>query len=136
MKRLLLFVAAAIVLTSMSFSQVKLPSTPVHEVVDEYFGTKVTDPYRWLEDTSNAEVVSWLKAQNDFTRQVLAAIPGRQKLLDRVTELDKSSTRVRLAQVWGGKIFYLKTDPSADNAKLYVREGANGKERLLVDTEP
>jgi prolyl oligopeptidase len=119
-----------------SFSQAKLPQTPVREVTEEYFGTKITDPYRWLEKTSDPEAAAWMKAQNDYTRSVLAGIPGRDKLLERVTVLDKASTRVRLAQDWGGKLFYLKTNPGADNSKLYVRDGVNANERLLVDPEP
>jgi prolyl oligopeptidase len=134
MRRFLPLLLLVSCVPSALFSQSKLPSTPVRNVVDEYFGTKITDPYRWLENGSDPEVVSWMKGQNDYTRQVLAGIPGRQKFLDRVSELDKGSTRVRLAQIWGGKLFYLKTDPGADNSKLYVREG--DKERLLVDTEP
>src|SRR6266700_210307 len=136
MRRLLAFLSFTLFVTGISFSQAKLPQTPVREVSEEYFGTKITDPYRWLEKTSDPEVASWMKAQNDYTRSVLAGIPGRDKLLERVTALDKASTRVRLAQVWGGKLFYLKTDPGADNSKLYVRDSVNAKERLLIDPEP
>ena len=70
---LLAFLCASI----PSFSQEALPATPVHEVTENYFGTKITDPYRWLEDTSSPAVVSWMKAQNDYTRAVLKRIPGR-----------------------------------------------------------
>jgi prolyl oligopeptidase len=61
------------------FAQSKLPNTPVREVTEEYFGVKVTDPYRWLENTKDAEVIAWMKAQNDYTRSVLAALPGRDQ---------------------------------------------------------
>ncbi len=136
MSRLLTSLVLVLSLAASAFSQAKLPQTPVREVTDEYFGTKITDPYRWLEKTSDPEVAAWMKAQNDYTRSVLAGIPGRDKLLERVTALDKASTRVRLAQVWGGKLFYLKTNPGADNSKLYVRDSVNANERLLVDPEP
>ena len=60
------------------------PDTPVREVVDDYFGTKVSDPYRWLENSRDPEVIAWLKAQNDYARAILASIPGRDQLLDRI----------------------------------------------------
>jgi prolyl oligopeptidase len=116
-------------------AQSKLPATPVHEVTDNYFGTKVTDPYRWLEKTSDPEVIQWMKDQNDYTRKVLQGIPGRDKLLDRIKALDNASSVVSALQVWGGHYFYFKTDPGSDNRKLYVRDTVSAPERLLVDPE-
>jgi prolyl oligopeptidase len=121
--------------SSAVFGQVKLPKTPVREVTEDYFGTKVTDPYRWLENTSDPEVVSWMKSQNDFTREQLAQIPGRDKLLDRIKSLDNAGAVVASLQVWGGHYFYLKTEPGSDNRKLYVRDTVAAPERLLVDPE-
>ena len=111
------------------------PPTPVRDVTDTYFGTTVVDPYRWLENTKDPEVAAWMKAQNDYTRSVLAVIPGREKFLERVRALHTSTTSVRGVQVWGGRIFYLKTEPGADNLKLYVRDTLQSKERILVDPE-
>ena len=116
-------------------AQVKLPKTPVREVTEDYFGTKVTDPYRWLEKTSDPEVVSWMKQQNDYTREMLARIPGREQLLERIKSLDNAGAVVASLQVWGGHYFYLKTEPGSDNRKLYVRDTLGSPERLLVDPE-
>jgi prolyl oligopeptidase len=127
--------AVAILLTGLAFSQVQLPKTAVREVTEDYFGTKVTDPYRWLENTSDPEVVAWMKAQNDYTREALARIPGRDKLLDRIKALDNAGPVVSGLQVWGGHYFYLKTEPGSDNRRLYVRDTVNAPERLLVDPE-
>jgi len=121
--------------SSAVFGQVKLPKTPVREVTEDYFGTKVTDPYRWLENTSDPEVVSWMKSQNDYTREQLAQIPGRDKLLDRIKSLDNAGAVVASLQVWGGHYFYLKTEPGSDNRKLYARDTVAATERLLVDPE-
>src|SRR5690349_21331215 len=100
MQRLLTaLLAMGLFVPALSSSQAKLPSTPVRAVTEEYFGANVTDPYRWLEKTSDPEVTSWMKAQNDYTREVLASIPGRAKFLERVSALDTASTRVRLAQI-------------------------------------
>jgi prolyl oligopeptidase len=116
-------------------AQTQPPKTPVREVTDDYFGTKVVDPYRWLESTSDPEVIAWMKAQNDYTRLVLARIPGRDQLLGRIKALDNAGAVVSSLQVWGGHFFYLKTDPGSDNRKLYVRDHVNAPERLLVDPE-
>src|ERR1700740_354301 len=89
----------ALLIPGLALSQSKLPKTPVREVTEDYFGTKVTDPYRWLENTSDPEVAAWLKAQNEVTREVLAKIPGRQRLLDRITSLDNAGATVSALQV-------------------------------------
>ena len=111
------------------------PPTDRHDVTETFFGQSVTDPYRWLENWHDANVAAWLKAQNDYTRAILAAIPGREKFLARVQALDTSTTSVRGLQVLGGKIFYLKIAAGADNSKLYVRDSAGSPERLLLDPE-
>ena len=120
---------------ALLIAQPQLPKTPVRDVTEEFFGTRVIDPYRWLENQSDAEVVAWMKAQNDYTRSVLARIPGRDQLLDRIKTLDNAGEVVSGLQVWGGKYFYYKTSPGSDNRKLYVREVQGGAERLLVDPE-
>jgi prolyl oligopeptidase len=109
------------------------PPTERQDVTEAFFGQSVTDHYRWLENWRDGKGADWLKAQDTYTRSALSAIPGREKFLARVKSLDTSSTRVRSAQVWGGKLFYLKADQGADNVKLYVKEG--NSERLLLDPE-
>jgi prolyl oligopeptidase len=118
-----------------AIAQQALPATPVHEVTDEYYGVKVTDPYRWLEDAGNPTVVAWMKGENDYTRSVLGRIPGRDKLLERVKQLDNAGDVVAGLQVWGGRYFYFKTEPGWDNRKLFVRDKGAAPERLLVDPE-
>ncbi len=136
MRRLTLACLAVALLTpSLAISQFNLPKTPVRDVTDDYFGTKVSDPYRWLENTSDPEVVSWMKAQNDYAREALSKIPGRQQLVDRIKSLDNAGEVVFSLQVWGGHYFYLKTEPGSDNRKLYVRDTVSAPERLLVDPE-
>jgi prolyl oligopeptidase len=122
-------------ISAVAFGQSKLPNTPRREVVENYFGTDVADPYRWLEKTSDPEVVQWMKAQNDFTRETLAKTPGRGSLLDRIKSLDNAGSIVYSLQVWGGHYFYLKADAGSDNRRLYVRDKMTAPERLLVDPE-
>jgi prolyl oligopeptidase len=111
------------------------PPAERQEVTETFFGQSVTDPYRWLENWHDVKIAQWLKAQDNYTRATLTSISGREKFLARVKALDMASTGVRSAQVWGGKTFYLKADAGADNVKLYVRDRADAKERLLVDPE-
>jgi prolyl oligopeptidase len=134
-RTVLIILSVPVFLTGLAFSQAHLPKTPLREVTEDYFGTKVTDPYRWLENTSDPEVVAWMKAQNDYTREALARIPGREKLLDRIKQLDNAGPVVSSLQVWGGHYFYLKAEPGSDNRRLYVRDMVNAPERLLVDPE-
>ena len=113
------------------------PVAPVRAASDAYFGTTVTDTYRYMEDLSSPEVRQWAKAQDDATRATLDAIPGRAKLLARIRELeasDASRTReIKLAA--GGRVFYEKRKADENQQKLYVRDGFAGAERLLVDPE-
>lgn len=111
------------------------PSTPVREVVDDYFGTKVSDPYRWLENSRDPKVIAWLKAQNDYARAILASIPGRDQLLDRINALDSGETLFSGLKICGQSYFYLLTEPGSESNKLYMRDRRTGLERLLVQPE-
>lgn len=111
------------------------PVASVHPVTDEYFGVKVVDPYRYMEDLQNPEVAAWFKGQNDYTRAVLASIPGRDPLLARIKALDEGAdariTDVR--RLPGDHYFYQKRLASEDVPKLYKRDGLASEEKLLVD---
>lgn len=119
------------------------PVAPVRVVVDEYYGTKVSDPYRYMERLDTPEVQQWFKRQDDYTRFILSQIPGRKALLARIKEFDQTgppriSSALRYA---GDRIYYEKRLPDEDVAKLYARIGLQGQDQLLVDpnrysTEP
>jgi prolyl oligopeptidase len=118
------------------------PAAPVRPVVDDYFGTKVADPYRYMENLDNPEVAHWMKAENDYTRRVLARIPGRDELLARIQQIDKSvPARVEgVIRLSTGRYFYLKMPSTESVFKLYMRDGASGQgtpgaEKLLVDPQ-
>ncbi|HTO77592.1 MAG TPA: prolyl oligopeptidase family serine peptidase [Thermoanaerobaculia bacterium] len=122
-------------LPAVVLAQTKPPAAPVRDVTDTYFGQSVVDPYRWMENTKDPEVVAWMKAQNDYTRAVLERIPGRSELLSRIQALDNAGVTVPQVQRGGEHFFYFKVEPGSDNRKLYVRDGLKGQERLLVDPE-
>src|SRR5450432_1920399 len=63
------------------------PETKKGAVVDDYHGTKVPDPYRWLEDANSAETQAWVEKQNEVTFGLLRAIPVREKIRERLTKI-------------------------------------------------
>ena len=98
--------AASALLLSVICCAAETAAPPVAEVkpvVDDYFGNKVTDPYRWFEDDKNPAFVKWLKGQADYTESVLANIPGREKLRARVQALSDSTTALPVVQVAAGR---------------------------------
>jgi len=113
------------------------PVAPIKNVVDDYFGTKVSDPYRYMEDFKNAEVQAWVKGQAEFAERTLHALPGRTALFARIAELDAGAPYVisSVTRHPSGDLFYLKQLAAENVAKIYVRSGSTGNERLLVDPE-
>lgn len=113
------------------------PLAPVRPVTDEYFGTKVTDPYRYMENLKDPEVAKWFKDQDTYTRAVLERIPGRASLLARIKELDQAAPYRAgdVQRLQDGKYFYQKQLATEDVSKLYMRQGLKGEEKLLVDPD-
>jgi prolyl oligopeptidase len=113
------------------------PVAPVRAVTEEYFGTTVVDPYRYMENLQDPEVQGWIKGQAEFAAKTLAGIPGRETLLARIRELDAGAPyRLHVVKRWpNGDLHYLKTLASENLEKLYFRDAKMGTERLLVDPE-
>ncbi len=109
------------------------PATRAEAVFDLHFGTTVADPYRWLENLQAAETRRWFQDQNAYTRATLDALPGRAALRARIDTLAAGEIHVDNAQFGGNRVFYLKRDADANQYRLYVRDGLDGPERLLVD---
>lgn len=139
MKRIALVVALLAVSTGASAQDAppKPPAAPVRPVTTEYFGVKVTDPYRYMENLKNPSVRRWIERQGSYSRAVLDKIPGRAKLLKEVRALDESEP-ARLSQVMqlpNGSLFYLKEWAKQNAYVLYRRDGFSGKESPLVDPQ-
>ncbi|MGA8086606.1 MAG: prolyl oligopeptidase family serine peptidase [Terracidiphilus sp.] len=133
-------------LTSISFfasnlyaqaaTAMKQPVAPVRPITDDYFGTKVVDNYRWMENLKDTEMQRWMKVQADYTRATLDALPGYPALLKRVDELNMSEpAQVSGVEIVGGRYYSLRTPKGAQSPKLYVRDGVKGDDRLLIDSE-
>ena len=108
------------------------PVARVAPVTDNYFGTVISDPYRWMETEPEPEFDAFLHAENDHARAVLAAIPGRDALERDIDRLTGSIPAVNDVTPVGGRVFFLRRDAGGQIARLYVRE-RDGSERILVD---
>lgn len=110
------------------------PQTRREDLVETQFGTPVADPYRWLENDVRKDpaVASWVAEQNQVTDAFLATIPGRDILKKRMTEL-YNYERVGYPVKKGNRYFYSRNTGLQNQSPLYVREGLNGPERLLID---
>jgi prolyl oligopeptidase len=109
------------------------PVARVDVVRDTYFGETLADPYRWMENDKDPEWLPFLKGQNDHARAVLDALPTRDSLLKRVEQLSGDTVATSRVQRAGGLIFFTQRPLGADNFKLFVRQGAAGHDRVLVD---
>ena len=102
------------------------------DTVDTYFGTKIADPYRWLEDDKSAETGDWVKAQNKVTFDYLATIPFRDKIKERLTKI-WNFAKCTAPFKKGKYYFYYKNSGVQNQSVLYVQEGLSGTPRLLLD---
>jgi len=129
-----LTISALVFLSNPSFSQETLPKPRKQPVTDTYFGTKVVDDYRWLEDLNNQEVKDWYKAQGAYTDQLLARIPGRDSLIATLVQYDKlQPARYGIVKRKAGRYFFRKTMPGENVGKLYYKDGETGPEVLVFD---
>ena len=111
------------------------PTARLDDVVDNYFGTKIADPYRWLEDQNSAETRAWIKAEDACTNAALDKLPGRSEIAKRLGELMKvDSINVPIER--GGRYFFAKRAANQDLSIIYVREGVDGRDQILVDPRP
>ena len=101
-------------------------------VVDDYFGTKVADPYRWLENDTSVETANWVKAQNEVTQDYLSHIPFRSALKDRLTEL-VNYERYGMPSKKHGRYIYSKNDGLQNQNVIYMQETLDGEPTVLLD---
>lgn len=121
-------------LPAEAYCQMKYPTTRRVDHVDDYHGTKVADPYRWLEQDvrESEDVAAWVQAQNKVTFAYLESIPERAGIEDRLTKL-WDYERYSAPYKKGGRYFFRKNDGLQDQAVLYVSDQLDGEPRVLVD---
>ena len=105
------------------------------DVVDEYYGQQIADPYRWMEDLEDSTVIDWLKAQKKMTEDVLNGNPGFAHILQSIKQHKQDGTPVisKVNITDQDDYFYLKRSPDEKTAKLYARKTFSGEEQLLYD---
>ncbi len=108
------------------------PETASTDVVDNYFGRKVADPYRWLEDTESKETAAWIKAQNEVTDQYLESIPARAKMRKRLERL-WNYERFGLPAKRGTTYFYTHNDGLQDQSIYYKTDSLDSPRSVLLD---
>ncbi|MEO7672670.1 MAG: prolyl oligopeptidase family serine peptidase [Pyrinomonadaceae bacterium] len=101
--------------------------------VDDFHGTKVSDPYRWMEDAPlNADTQAWIEAQNNLTNSYLATIPEREKIKARLTELWNYERFSSPSKV-GSKYIYSKNDGLQNQSVLYIADSISDRGRVFFD---
>jgi len=107
----------------------KAEKRPLEETLH---GVKIVDNYRWLEDGTSADTQKWVAEEMAYTRGVLDPLPGREAIHKRLTEL-LSIGSITQPEIGGKYYFYTRRDGMQNQPVLYVREGVDGKDRVLVD---
>ena len=110
----------------------KYPETRKTDVVDDYHGHKVADPYRWLEDTESDETAAWVKAQNEVTDEYLQSLPSRESMRERLERL-WNYERYGLPRKKGDRYFFSHNDGLQDQSVLYKSEQLDAKRVPLID---
>ncbi|MDY6946668.1 MAG: prolyl oligopeptidase family serine peptidase [Pseudomonadota bacterium] len=108
------------------------PASRRVEHVDTYHGTSVADPYRWLENPDSLETKRWIQAQNELAQPYLEAIPARERIKKRMTQL-WNYERYDIPIKRGNRYFYLRNDGLQNQSVLYVTERLDGAARVLLD---
>ena len=117
---------------SSSDTKINYPESKKVEQVDDYFGTKVADPYRWLEDETSPEVKAWVEDQNRVTFAYLDKIPYREKLKARLTQLF-NYPRISAPFRRGETYFFTKNDGLQNQSVFYIQKGMDGKSDVFLD---
>ena len=115
-------------------TRMKYPETKKIDHVDVHHGTKVPDPYRWLEDDvrQSKEVAAWVEAQNKVTIAFLESIPQREAIKKRLTDLwnyEKYGVPIKA----GGRYYYFKNDGLQNQSVMYAMETLTSEPRVLID---
>ncbi|AMV27953.1 Prolyl endopeptidase [Gemmata sp. SH-PL17] len=114
--------------------KLKYPDTKKGEVVDDYHGTKVADPYRWLEDDvrKSKDVAAWVEAENKVTTAFLESIPEREAIKKRITDL-WNYEKISAPSRHNGRYFFFKNNGLQNQNVLYVQDTLDGDAKMLMD---
>lgn len=132
MKAIITFAFLALLFPSVMAQTFIYPKAKKVDQLDDYHGTKVADPYRWLENPDADDTRAWVEAQNQLTFGFLEQIPQRAKLKERLTKLWNYEKYLPPFKE-GGRYFYYKNDGLQNQNVLYVTDTLEGAPRVLLD---
>ena len=131
-QKLLLLTMAAIAAQGFAQSPIAYPKTKTVNQVDEYFGVKVADPYRWLEDDNSAETAAWVEAENKVTQDYISKIPFRNALKEKMMKL-QNYEKMGIPFKHHGKYFFYKNNGLQNQSVLYEMDSLDGTPREVLD---
>ncbi|BEH00558.1 prolyl oligopeptidase family serine peptidase [Bacteroides sedimenti] len=134
MKKVTLLLACGMIAVNTYGQKGKIvyPITKKGNTVDIYFGEKVADPYRWLENDTTQETAAWVKAQNKVTTDYLSGIPFREKLKERLTNL-ANYEKIGAPFKKNGKYYFYKNNGLQNQSVLYVQNSLNDEPKVFLD---
>ncbi len=135
--RFLLTSLLACLLTALFFGitdarKFNYPPARIDNVVDDYFGTKVPDPYRWLEDPDSPETQAWVEAENKLTFGFIDSIPAREKIEARLTQL-WNYPRYSVPYKRGDRYFFSKNDGLQNQSVIYMQKSLESEPVVVID---
>ena len=117
---------------SMNAQKITYPKTMKDGTVDDYFGMKVADPYRWLENDTSAATTAWVEAENRVTNAFLQKIPQRAKLQKRLLEV-VNYEKISAPSEHHGKWYFSKNDGLQNQSVIYVMDQLGGTPKVFLD---
>ncbi|MGN0225048.1 MAG: prolyl oligopeptidase family protein [Prevotella sp.] len=131
MRKTIITMSVAI-MSLVSQAQTSYPTPQKVDVEDDYFGTKVPDPYRWMEDDTCQQVREWVEQENKVTRDYLDKIPFRKRLYNRLKEL-ANYEKIGAPFKKNGKYYYYRNNGLQNQSVLYVSDNAEDDGRVFLD---
>jgi prolyl oligopeptidase len=132
MKSTIIMTLATLATTVATAQSLNYPKAQKDGTVDEYFGVKVADPYRWLENDTSAQTAAWVEAENKVTNAYLQKIPFRARLLKRLTELSNYE-KIGAPRKRHGKWYFYKNNGLQNQYVMYVMDQLGGEPRVFLD---
>lgn len=132
MKKIILTMTTTLLASAAAAQGLHYPKAEKDATMDNYFGTEVADPYRWLENDTSAQTAAWVEAENRVTNAYLAKIPFRKKLLKRLTEVSNYE-KLSAPRKHHGKWYFYKNDGLQNQYVMYVMDQLGAEPRVFLD---
>lgn len=127
-----LLLITTMLFTGTAAAQLKYPAAATDNVIDDYFGIKVADPYRWLENDSSDATAAWVAAQNEVSSAYLSKIPFRNALKQRLTSLYRYERMGSPFKV-KGKYYFFRNNGLQNQDVMYVQDALDAEPRVFFD---